>query len=137
MFPNSFEWDFDANLKRQIDGPLKSNITIVRKVLGLNLPIRCFLVNGEYAGSCVYPDLCKSLMYILNLNKDTCPESFKQNGVDCTCPFNLNPGKLNLVDIIQTYSPVFLNNSWLVLGDYSIRADVSDKRGHFFCLECL
>ena len=135
IFPHPFVWKLDGKLKRPIDGPLKSNVSIVRKVLGLNLPIRCLLINGEYAGSCVYPDLCKSLMYIMNLNKDNCPESFKANGVDCTCPFNLKAGDITLEDTIQTYSPVFLDNSWLVVGDYTIRAEISDSRGHFFCLE--
>lgn len=108
---------------------------MTRTVMGLVLPIRCYLVDGSYTGSCVYNDLCTGIMYILNLNAGNCPDSFKQSGIDCTCPFRVSVGRLQLVDDISTYSPVFLGNSWLVKGDYKIRVDASDRWGHFFCLE--
>ena len=105
----------------------------MRTVAGLNLPIRCLLINGNYAGSCVYPDFCESFMYILNLNKDNCPPGFKSIGIDCTCPFKIPASHISLEETIETYSPVFLNNQWLVVGDYLIKADISDKNGHLFC----
>lgn len=100
----------------------------------MQLPIRCYLTNGQWVGSCVYPDLCNSIMYVTNLNKDNCPSNFIANGVDCQCPFNLPSGIIELRDVIQTYSPAFLTNSWLLSGDYKIKIEASDSRGFFFCL---
>ncbi len=122
------------NLKRPIDGPLKSNITIVRTVSGLSLPIRCYIVNGQLTGSCVYNDLCASIMYVLDLDQTDCPNNFIQNGIDCTCPFNLPSGILEIEEQLPTYSPAFLTNSWLLKGDYNLRVEASDKRGFFFCV---
>ncbi len=99
------------------------------------MPIKCLLVNGDYVGSCNYHDFCTSFLYILNINKENCPQNFKENGIDCTCPFNLNAGLIELEEIIETYSPVFLTNPWLVKGDYKIRVESRDSRGHFFCLQ--
>lgn len=134
VFPDPVMWKFKALLKRPIDGPIKSDVTIVRTVVGLSLPIRCYLVNGDYVGSCTFPDLCKSIMYITNLNQQNCPQNFKDNGIDCTCPFKIPAKFLELQDEIPTYSPAFLTNTWLLKGDYTIKVNGSDSRGHLFCL---
>ena len=101
---------------------------------GLDLPIKCFLVLGDKVGSCNYPDFCTSFLYILNINKDNCPQNFKDNGIDCTCPFILPSGIIELEEILESYSPAFLTNPWMVKGDYKIRVESRDSRGHFFCL---
>jgi hypothetical protein len=80
IFPEPAKWTFKVNLKRPVDGPLKSDIRIVRTIAGLDLPIKCWLVLGEQVGSCVYNDLCESILYILNLNKNNCPANFIENG---------------------------------------------------------
>ncbi|CAF0814879.1 unnamed protein product [Brachionus calyciflorus] len=134
IFPDPVDWKFKAFLKRPIDGPIVSNVTITRSITGITLPIRCYLVNGQWVGSCVYPDLCKSIMYVTNLDSSNCPSNFQSNGVNCECPFNLQSGLIELQDVIQTYSPVFLANSWLINGDYKIKISASDSRGYFFCL---
>jgi len=73
-------------------------------------------------------------MYILNLSKNNCTQGFKDVGIDCTCPFKIPASdNFKFEEIIETYSPVFLNNPWLVVGDYLIKAEVSDSRGYFFC----
>lgn len=134
VFPNPVDWSFKAVLKRPIDGPINSNLTILRTLGGLQLPIRCYLMNGQWVGSCVYPDLCNSIMYVTNLDQSSCPANFVANGVNCECPFNLPAGQIELRDIIQTYSPVFLNNAWLLNGDYKIKIVANDSRGYLFCL---
>lgn len=135
IFPNPVNWKFKAELKRPIDGAVQSTVTIVRTVSGLNIPIRCFLVNGESVGSCVFPDLCKSIMYITNLNKENCPANFKANGINCECPFNIPAKLLELEDSIPTYSPAFVSNPWILNGDFKIRVKAIDLKGALFCLD--
>jgi hypothetical protein len=57
------------------------------------------MVNGQNVGSCTYPDLCVFLQSILTeFQPDNCPESLAQYGIDCRCPFNIQPQKLNIID---------------------------------------
>ena len=66
-FPDEINWKFSAYFNRATQGPLRAKVKIVRKIVGINLPIRCFIVNGSQVGSCDFPDLCKGLLYIMNL----------------------------------------------------------------------
>ncbi len=81
---------------RVIKGAVKSDVKIKRTVSGLTLDVNCYLVNGNYVGSCNYNDLCLLLNSVLSLTPANCPQSLKDNGIDCTCPFNLSVRTLDI-----------------------------------------
>ena len=58
------------------------NVTIVRTVSGLALPIRCFLLDTGYWGGCNYNDLCQGW-------KSYWAESSPSYIEDLQCPFNI------------------------------------------------
>jgi hypothetical protein len=39
---------------RTISGKVRSDVKILRTVSGLTLDVKCFLVNGNQVGSCIY-----------------------------------------------------------------------------------
>ena len=70
---------FTGQNSRAITGVVKADINIVRTVSGLNLKISCYLVDGNYVGSCVYNDLCAVLKSVLDLSPTNCPQSLVDN----------------------------------------------------------
>ena len=49
--PGSGKISMAVEAAENIQGVLKADVNIVRKVSGINLPIRCYLVDGENVGS--------------------------------------------------------------------------------------
>ena len=49
----------NANVVRPITGKLKTNVSLIRTVAGLTLPVKCTIFNGVSVGSCYYDDLCE------------------------------------------------------------------------------
>ena len=56
-----------------IKGVVKGDINIIRTLSGLNLKISCYLVDGNYLGSCIYNDLCAFIKNALSLDATNCP----------------------------------------------------------------
>jgi hypothetical protein len=92
-----------------------------------------YLINGEYFGSCDYPDLCKALQfYFSNAFDETCSHYEWLTGNDnaCNCPFNIGEGVVDLTGIhfdipdftMTTFS--FLSN-----GDFDVKLNSSDSLG--------
>lgn len=95
-------WKLNATLGRDVTEKLATDVQIIRTVLGINLPIRCFISNGAYFGSCSFPDLCGSMMTLLGVGPSNCPPDFMQMGIDCKCPFQLKKGPFILDAVIPT-----------------------------------
>ena len=72
---------FTAQNSAIIKGVVKADINIVRSFSGLNLRINCYLVDGNYVGSCVYNDLCTVVKSVLSLDQNNCPASLVSNGI--------------------------------------------------------
>ena len=71
----------------------------MRSVSGIQLPVKCYVLNGQNVGSCMYSDLCSFLQDILaEFQPDNCPPALAQYGIDCTCPFNIETQRLNIID---------------------------------------
>lgn len=91
--------DLKINLKRDIVGKLKTSFNIVRKVSGVNLPIRCYIANGVYVGSCSYDDTCQDIKALLPFFKpETCPQFLAVFGIDCYCPLNVKAGNFEILN---------------------------------------
>lgn len=84
---------------REIKGAVKSTVTIRRTVTGITLPITCYLVDGNYVGSCTYQDLCQLMKSVLGYDESNCPQNLVQNSIDCTCPFKLPARDLD-IDVV-------------------------------------
>ena len=118
---------FTAQNSAVIKGVVKADINIVRTVSGLTLPIRCVLVDGNYVGSCTYNDLCALIKSVLSLDQNNCPQSLVDNGIDCTCPWNL---PVRLVDIKQDFDLPDASTTpigWIGAGDFSV--DIKGTQG--------
>ena len=97
------------------------------------------MTSGVYVGSCVYDDICTYIAQVFpeTFNPSTCPPSFAQYGIDCTCPFNIRSGPVDLVDLlldIPNLSDPSIVFGFLALGDYDITIKTEDALGKFACL---
>ncbi|UJR33828.1 hypothetical protein I4U23_021252 [Adineta vaga] len=102
-----------------IKGVIKADLNIIRKVSGIQLPIKCYIVEGEFVGSCSYPDLCGLMKRLIKYEPGQCPENLAQYGIDCECPININKNDIDIemaVSIPQ--APDFA--SWLSVGDFDV-----------------
>ncbi len=104
------------------------SLNIIRTVSGITLPVRCYIVNGQNVGSCTYPDLCKFLQdTVTEFKPDICPPSFLDYGIDCKCPFDIKPQRieiqrhpLDLPDATQTAA------TFLASGNFNITVIVTE-----------
>ena len=106
---------------------INSKINIVRTVSGLNLKISCYLVDGNYVGSCVYNDLCGVIKSVLNLSPSNCPQSLLDNSINCVCPWNL---PVRLLDINSDFNLIDGSTSqisWIASGDFNV--DIKGTQG--------
>jgi len=115
--PGKISISIQAN--ENIKGVIKADLNIVRKVSGIALPVRCYVVNGENVGSCSYPDLCALIKRILPYEQNDCPTDLLQHGIDCNCPVNINKTDLDIeMDINLPKAPEAI--SWLSVGDFDV-----------------
>lgn len=110
---------------------IKTTLKINRSVSGINLPIRCYKVDGIEVGSCTYADLCLVLKTMLpSFKPDTCPKPMAQYGIDCTCPFNIPAGQLSIsrerIELPDAKSSIA---NFMASGDFSIQLDAHDDAG--------
>ncbi|RNA28570.1 ganglioside GM2 [Brachionus plicatilis] len=114
---------------REIRGAVKSTVTIKRTVSGITLPITCYLVDGNYVGSCTYPDLCLLLKSVLGYDANSCPQNLIDNNIDCTCPFKLPARELN-VDVVADLPDATTSSiTWIASGSFDVKVEASDSVG--------
>jgi hypothetical protein len=107
---------------------LETKLDIVRKVSGIALPVRCYLVNGNSVGSCTYPSLCKLLQDLLpEFRPETCSPTLTPFGIDCRCPFNIPTQDLKLVnELLNIPDASQTAASFLATGDFNITVIARD-----------
>ncbi|CAF2398521.1 unnamed protein product [Rotaria sp. Silwood2] len=132
MNPGQAFLTFVANLKRPIK-TIQTTLKINRAVSGINLPIRCYKIDGLDVGSCTYTDLCRVLKTMLpSFKPDSCPKAMAQYGIDCNCPFNIPAGHLSIVneklEIPDAQSSIA---NFMATGDFSIQLDTQDAVGSY------
>ena len=125
---------FDAKNRQQINGLVKADIKLIRIISGLTLPVNCYLMDGTYVGSCVYNDLCAFTNFIFNLNQNDCPEFLINNGFDCTCPFDLPNGDLNINEIFQVPALATTAVTFLGSGDFDFTIKATMGTTNILCL---
>ena len=125
---------FAAQISQPIKGIIKSDITIYRTVGGIKLKIGCFLVDGNYVGSCVYNDFCQVIKWRFNVSADNCPEFLLDNSIDCACPFSIPAGLMD----IKTYFdlPDFSTTTfpWLRSGDFDVDLKLTQGNNSILCM---
>ena len=135
--------NFDGKIRQVIKGLVKADVKITRIVSGLLLPVYCLLVEGTYVGSCVYNDLCGLIKSVFSLDENNCPQYLIDNGIPCTCPFNLQIRDLNInehfnLPALQTLSGS--SNPWLYLislfssGDFDVTIKSTLGTTNILCL---
>ena len=94
------------------------------------------MVGGEYFGSCDYPDLCLFIKRLFSdsFEPDNCLENYPvltENEIDCTCPFKIRQGILDIENIdFNIYDLAATPFAFLGSGDFDVTANVSDSRGN-------
>ena len=124
----------DAKNIEDIKGQVKAYVKIIRIVSGLTLPVNCYLSNGTYIGSCVYDDLCDLIKRFFKFNENNCPQSFIDNGFDCTCPFNLPIRELNINHSFQLPSAASTTFAFFAQGDFDITIKGTIGTTNILCL---
>jgi hypothetical protein len=125
---------FSTQNSQPISGLIKSDITIYRSIAGLKLKVSCYLVDGNYVGSCVNTDFCQVLKRSLNFSVENCPPFLVNNSLDCTCPFSL---PTRLIDINTSFDVRDLSTSlvsWLASGDYDFDIKLTQGTTSILCL---
>ena len=97
------------------------------------------MISGIFAGSCVYDDICAHIAQIFpqTFNPQACPPELAEYGIDCTCPFNIRSGSVDLVDLLLNIPDLSDPNivlGFLGKGDYDITIKTEDTLGKFACL---
>lgn len=135
VHPGVANLDLKLTLKRDVVGKLKTSFNIVRKVSGVNLPIRCYTASGVYVGSCSYDDSCNDFKTLLNfVYTGKCPEFLSVFGIDCFCPLNVKAGTYELINEelnLPDFSSSIFN--FLAAGDFDIKVTTSDSIGSYGC----
>jgi hypothetical protein len=127
LHPAPGKLSFAVAANEPIKGVIKAELKIVRKVSGISLPIRCYVIEGEHVGSCVYPDLCALMKRIAPYEQGECPPDLAQYGIDCNCPVNINKTDLDVeLDLTLPKAPEAV--SWISVGDFDVKltADVGN-----------
>jgi hypothetical protein len=133
--PGDMTLSVKASSKRLVQGDVKTDMNIIRTVVGLALPVRCTIVQGLSVGSCSYKDACKNILNELaGLDASNCPVELAAYGIDCTCPFNIPTAVMDEVFLASledlSTSPV----SFLATGDFDVTIKAADARGEALCL---
>ncbi|UJR38041.1 hypothetical protein I4U23_030723 [Adineta vaga] len=125
--PGPAFFSFNAILKRPVK-TVKVSLDIIRSVNGIKLPVKCYIVNGQNVGSCTYPDLCAFLQGILTeFSPENCPAALAEYGIDCTCPFDIKPQTINLIDHpIDLPDATQTAATFLASGNFNMTVTVSE-----------
>jgi hypothetical protein len=133
VHPGIPNFQLKLDMVRGLMGEIKTTINLKRKVNGLTLDVRCFLAGENYFGSCTYDDLCELFeIYHDALHPD---HSIHDHGHHDDCPFNYSPGLLDVNFDFYLPSISQTDLSFLSVGDYDMRVDLSDSFGYLGCLE--
>ena len=135
--PGEATFNFQAKLKRAVTGKLNTELKIVRTVGSVALPIRCYLAAGIYVGSCNYDDLCTVVKDLLpnNFRPDICPAALAEYGIDCTCPFKIKAGDLNVDDMVLSLIDASTSAfTFLASGEFDIGIKIKDGLGEYACV---
>jgi len=127
----------DAFFKRRLQGRIRAELNIIRTVSGIPLPVRCYLAGGFHVGSCTYDDICEIIDFLLGsttFNPENCAPSLAEFGIDCTCPFNIRDGDVNIDAPMDLPDASTTAATFLASGDFDITVKGSDPRGDFGCL---
>ncbi len=125
---------FSAQNSQSIIGPIRSNITIYRTVSGLKLKISCYLVDGNYVGSCVYNDFCEVLKRRLNFSADNCPPFLIDNSIDCSCPFDIPGGLIDINTVLELPDYSMTPMSWMGSGDFDVGFQLTQGTNSILCM---
>ena len=140
MHPGEHEVNFRALLQKNIDGALPATFNIIRSISGIALPIRCYMSQNSYIGSCSYADLCKDVFRdILGNTPENCNPELAQWGIDCTCPFNIPAQTLDGSIPFSIRMPEDnIVATFFGSGDYDFTIQINNNRGqHVACLRFL
>ena len=124
--------------KQVISGPVKADVKIIRIVSGLNLPIVCYLNNGNYVGSCVYNDVCQSMkqlfFIIFGYRANECPQSLIDSAINCECPFYIPLSLIYIDEDLDIEDLATSSISWMGVGDFNVDIKASRANTSIICL---
>lgn len=131
VHPGTANVQLSIDLLRGLVGKIKTNVDLKRTVNGLTLNVRCFLANEHYYGSCSYDDLCEMVdayHHALHEGGD-----LEEHGL--ACPFDFQPGLLDLDLNLDLPSISQTDISFLSNGEYDMKIDAADTFGPLGCLD--
>lgn len=141
--PGTSYFEIDAILNRAVNGLVNGTVIMDRTVSGLKTRVPCTILPLESGntqiGSCTYPDLCDlafSLLDVLDLPDDQCPDYLIENGIKCSCPWVIPAGKdLNFAGELEIPDLYEYGIAWLVSGQFDINVKASASGAPLLCLD--
>ena len=131
----------DAKNRQVIKGQVKFDLKITRTVSGITLPLNCILNQGLFVGSCVYNDICDLPKSVSSLDENNCPTNLVDNGILCTCPFDLPIRDLNInqnLDLPANYVLLAGVTSfpypYVAAGDFDVTIKLTKNTTNILCL---
>ena len=115
-----------VDLLRGFQGKIKMDVNIVRSIASLTLPVRCFLSNGAYFGSCVYDDLCEMIKVY---NDAVLGTPFNE-----ICPFDVPAGFFNESITLDLPSLATTDAAFFSNGNFDMKVTATDSVGYVGCL---
>jgi len=123
---------FRAQNSQPIRGSIKSDVSIVRTISGLRIPIRCYLMEGNYVGSCVYNDFCQILkdfcQYFLNFTSENCLSFSANNSMDINTAFNVPDLVFSTPWYLSWFRTLFQS------GDFDVGIKLTQEDSSILCL---
>lgn len=118
----------NANVARPITGKLTTNVTMIRTVAGLTLPVRCTILSGISVGSCIYDDLCEFVRTLstrpdMNFVYTSLFQTFFDNSM---CPIKAEIQERNFEDIIDLPDPSTSIAGFIMTGDFNLTVSVRE-----------
>ena len=104
-----------------------------------NVSFSSYLTPEMYIGSCVYDDICKIIenLYPESFHPTNCSPELAEYGIDCTCPFKIRSGPIDLIDILLDIPDFSMSNYLVYLfgsGDFDVTIKMEDLQGKLACL---
>jgi len=123
--PGTAKLTFSISTTEFIKGVIKADLNIIRKVSGIPLPVKCYIIDGHPVGSCSYPDLCSLMKRLTEARLDECPKQLEPHGINCNCPVNVVTRSLDVDDMEINIPAAPQAASWLSVGDFDVKLKAS------------
>lgn len=116
--PGSVSVSAEVDITKSIEGNLRAEVVIKRKLGSTWITVPCF----NDIGSCTHPDVCS---YLRNLATKGCPKILREMNISCACPVAAGSYTLSHHSF-RMDSSLFGINIPILAGEYQVNVRFTD-----------